>query len=236
MLAAHEWASLLGFILLIGSQESFWPLTLHCLWTELFHRHCSESCLNEKYSLACLLWESCTACQQGYCKGKQQHCRDTSPSKTPKGIHGFGMTPPHWRGVNHFTAYQWTVDLEKGIKHISLTGSGQGGHWQHLCDSLVVSSPGCGFSAVPCGDSSTFTAFPSIIWVECWLLICCWISAVLLGAHSPELSERGLDAVPRHAGHLQHTACSKALSSGSFEHTSQDLSGTINYGSSISSN
>lgn len=73
MMAAHEWASLLGFILLIGSQESFWPLTLHCLWTELFYRHYSESCLNEKYSLAlaCLLWESCAARQQGCCKGEQ---------------------------------------------------------------------------------------------------------------------------------------------------------------------
>lgn len=30
--------------------------------------------------------------------------------------------------VNHFTAYQCTVDLKKRIKHISLSGSGRGGH------------------------------------------------------------------------------------------------------------
>lgn len=180
MMAAHEWDSLLGFILLIGSQGSFWPVTLHCLWTELFYRHCLESCLNEKYSLVCLLWENCTACQQGCSKGEQYHCWDTSPSKTHRGICGFGMTPPHWRGENHFTAYQCTVDLEKGIMHISLSGSRQGGHHQHLWNSLVVSSPGFDFSAVLSGGSTAFTAFPSIFgqsagyWFAVVFLQCSW--------------------------------------------------------------
>lgn len=76
--------------------------------------------------------------------------------------------------------YHCTEDLEKGIKHISLSGSWQGGNWQHLWGSLVVSSPGFGFSAVPCGDSTASTAFPSIFgqsagyWFAVGFLQCSW--------------------------------------------------------------
>lgn len=146
MWAAHERLSLLFIILLIGSQESFRPLTPQGLWMGLFTGclwRCSERCLNKNYSsgAVCSVWESRTARRQGCCAGKQRHRLDTSPSKTPKGFCGFGATPPCWRGGNHLTGHRCTADLEKGIKRILLAGSGRGGRLQHLWDVLGCQQP-----------------------------------------------------------------------------------------------
>lgn len=136
-----------GIILAHTSQGLWARLFTGCLW------HCSERCLNKKYSSGalCPVWESRTARWRGRCEGKQRHHPDISPSKTPKGFYGFGATPRHWRGVNHLTARRCAVDFEKSIKHIRLTGSGQGGRLQHLWDASVASSPlltpGSGLSA-----------------------------------------------------------------------------------------
>lgn len=132
--------------------------------------------------------------------------------------------------------YQCTEDLEKGINHISLSLARDRETIGSICETLWLSahqdlafllSPVV--TAVPSQPSLQFLG--RVLAIDLLLDFCSAPGSSLTRAF-PSLS-----GVPQHAGHLlQHAACSKALSSGSFKHTSQDLSATINYRSSISSN
>lgn len=66
--------------------------------------------------------------------------------------------------MNHLTTRWHAVDLEKGIKHTSLAGSGWGGRLRRCWDASVASSPlltpGSVFSAVPHGGNAAVHSLP----------------------------------------------------------------------------
>lgn len=214
MWAAHEQLSLLFIILLIGSQESFRPLTAQVLWMGLFTGclwRCSERCLNKNYSTGavCSVWESRTARQRGCCAGKQRHRLDTSP---PSGYFTLQNTQRVLWFRSNSTLLKRGEPFNRTPVHSRL-GVGDKAHTSHWLGTgrAFAASLGCPrlsaalcwpqyLTFLPCSAVATllFAACPSIFgWGSSaahWLLTCCWISLAL--ERSPGLSHRSIPLAP----------------------------------------